>query len=222
MFEYFFYEGHDSRHLRLKHSPPSAYVTTHYLDLHFPPSCEATFPNTSWTFTRESLSILNFTSLKLNSLFFQSVYYLLYENQHCSTLQNLTPSLSRALCNCPGPFPSSLPFCCCIDPSYFFPMTGITSKLNAFLAWSHFKHCQSPLLTHGSPFIPALPLPLDPQWLGMEHFPQVSCTPANPNPTFLCSQFVFSPTPMSACLSKTSLKLVLSPFPYSFSPVSSN
>lgn len=43
-----------------------------------------------------------------------------------STLQNLTPSLSRALCNCSCTLPSSLPFCCCIDPCYFFPMTGVT------------------------------------------------------------------------------------------------
>lgn len=129
----FFYKGHDS-HLHLKHSPTNAYITTHFLDLHVPPSCKATFATTSWTFTHESLSILNFTSLKLNSLFFQSVYFLLWWKNsillsriwlQVSTGPSAIASVS---------FPSSLPFCCCIDPCYFFPMTGITSNFNAFLA----------------------------------------------------------------------------------------
>lgn len=94
----FFYKGHDSCHLHLKHSSPNAYITTYFLDLHIPPSCKATFATTTWTLTHESLSILNFTSLKLTFLLI-CLFSSVMEKQRC-TLQNLTPSLNRALCNC--------------------------------------------------------------------------------------------------------------------------
>lgn len=120
----FFYKGHDSCHLHLKHSSPNAYITTHFLDLHIPPSCKATFATTIWTLTHESLSILNFTSLKLTFLLI-CVFSSVMEKQRVISriwLQVSTGPSAIALVS----FPSSLRFGYCTDPCYFFPMTGIT------------------------------------------------------------------------------------------------
>lgn len=113
--------------------------------------------------------ILYITKSQLNFLLI-CLFSSMMEKQH-STLQNLTPSLNRALCNCSCTLSIFIALLLLHRPLLLLSNDwNNSSNFNAFLAWSHFKYCRSHLLKRGSTFIPALPLQLASLWLGMEHF----------------------------------------------------